>query len=342
MKQTIKDLKTVPAILIAIALMIFLNVNYVNGQQYPNHNKYEQYNEWKSIIDNLCQVKTYNFQALIYWGGEIYDDTGLSENNTSCNNCHSQQNLLLPDVGLDFGQGGVTINGVRVENPFNREDLKPDLPKFSNGNLINTPSGITTSSLLDVLLLHLGNHSMETQSSDSVGLDVHNIIVENAMKSTFHQNFCYTAFGGVEMRVQHFQAAILAYQLNEIYTFSDSKFERYKRGEYQLTPSELRGYQTILLKCENNGCHPENGYFKGDKFGMMVLKNNKDTVMVQPRYIWQTFIKGQHFGWNGGNDDAYKYKRPALKKHIKNEQIEGVDLSDVISFIKCLPPSNKK
>lgn len=238
-------------------------------------------------------------------GRYLFYDTRLSgytgtdsDSMMSCATCHVQANNF--DVGMNnprfpdgqtFGVTGIPTphNPMPLMNlVFNHEGY------FWNGMICEANPNPNRRTLEDVVSMGIiAPHEMNSTIEKAVA----------AIKTdAYYPEMFKKAFGTSDITIERIEKAVA--QFIRTLISADSKFDRYMRGEAQLTDSELRGY--ILFTTEEGAdcfhCHGSEGT---PLFTTNLFYNNAlESEFTDPR---------DRYGFTGNTSDIGAYRAPSLR-----------------------------
>lgn len=249
--------------------------------------------------DNPLTVEGVTLGRYLFYDTRMSGYTGTDPDSMmSCATCHVQANNF--DVGMNNPRfpGGQTFGVTGIPTPhnamplmnlvFNREGY------FWNGMICDANPNPNRRTLEDVVSMGIiAPHEMNTTIEKAVA----------AIKT----DACYPdmfkkAFGTSDITIERIEKAVA--QFIRTLISANSKFDRYMRGETQLTNSELRGY--ILFTTEEGAdcfhCHGSEGtpLFTTNQF----YNNALESVFTDPR---------DRYGFTGNTSDIGAYRAPSLR-----------------------------
>jgi cytochrome c peroxidase len=247
--------------------------------------------------DNPMTVEGIKLGRYLFYDGRI---SGHSEpeKQMSCSTCHLQENAF--ECGIDNPQftGGRTHGVTGIPTPHFM------LPLFNqvwhhngylwNGSVSNdNPDPMRRNIESMTYLAIIAPHEMNSDTLSSV----------NAIRNIDgYPELFQKAFGTEEVTIDRMGKAIA--QFVRTFISANSRFDRYLRGETQLTPSEMNGY--VLFVTEQGAdcfhCHGGSG---NPLFTTNLFYNNaKDSVFNDP---------GDRFAVTGDPMMHGAYKAPSLR-----------------------------
>ncbi len=247
--------------------------------------------------DNPMTVEGVKLGRYLFYDGRLSGRT-QPDSMMCCATCHIQSNNFEAGINHPIFHGGFVhgINGQQLDHVV--LPLVNLVWNFSgygwNGFLYQENQDENFRSIEDFVRIAV------TAQNELMG-DTTNV------KTLFQQIDGYPelfkqAFGSEVVTFDHIEKAIAQFVRSLVST--DSRFDKYMRGELQLTPSELNGY--VLFTTENGAdcfhCHGSSGnpLFTTHKF----YNNGKDTVFpAQP----------DRFSVTGDEMDRGAYKAPTLR-----------------------------
>ena len=240
--------------------------------------------------DNPMTVEGVALGKKLFYDGHLCGYTGSDEaQQMSCATCHNPQHGF--DIGTDnprFPEGQPV--GLSGQSTHHVPLPLVNLVFNSNGYLWN---GATTS-LEDIVLATFTDPTEMNSSYEKV-------VAAIQSNSTYPPMF-EKAFGTPEVTIDRIAKAIAQYV--RTLTSANSKFDKYLRGQAQLTPQELNGY--VLFTTEEGGdcfhCHGGGGT---PLFTTNLFYNNAlDNVFNDPH---------DRFAVTGDPMDHGAYKAPTLR-----------------------------
>jgi cytochrome c peroxidase len=227
------------------------------------------------------------------FGGRSHPDSLMS-----CGSCHLQQFAFECGISNLTYPGGFTHGITGIPTPHVM------LPLFNvvwnpngylwNGAVYETNPNASKRRLEDLCWMGVtAPHEMKSDTNKS-----RNLIASVPGYAPLFKK----AFGTEEVTFKRMSMAVA--QFIRSITSSNSKYDRYLRGEVQLNDSELRGF--VLFVTEEGGdcfhCHGGDGnpLFTTNLF----YNNGKDTAFTDVR---------DHFAVTGDNMDVGAYRAPTLR-----------------------------
>lgn len=226
----------------------------------------------------------------LYYDGRL---CGKKDTLMSCGTCHKQQYAFENGNGYAYG-----VTGIRTPHVM-----------MSHQNLVFNPSGYLWNGKL-----YKGNPKYTTTTTyggtlEDVGWmalyaphECHSDT--NASKAMIQSISTYPpmfkkAFGSETVTFKNISKAIAQFGYTLI--SSNSKFDKYLRGEAQLTPSELNGY--VTFSTEKGDCFHCHGtiLFTTNQF----YNNAKDNIFVDPG--------GDRYSVTHNPADVGAYRAPTLR-----------------------------
>lgn len=249
--------------------------------------------------DNPITVEGVRLGRYLFYDGRLRGYLGTDPDSLmSCGNCHIQGNAF--ECGIDHSKyiGGKTYGVTGIETPhymmplinivFNSEGY------FWNGLICSENPNAKRRTLEDIVEMGIIAPHELNSSTDRAVMAISNIPMYPPMFEA--------AFGTPEVTIERIKKAIS--QFVRTLVSYNSKFDKYLRGETQLTDSELRGY--ILFTTEQGAdcfhCHGGGGnpLFTTNKF----YNNAKDSVFSDNR---------DRYSFTGDPSDIGSYKAPTLR-----------------------------
>jgi cytochrome c peroxidase len=250
--------------------------------------------------DNPMTVEGIELGRYLFYDGRLSGRTE-ADSLMSCMTCHVQSHAFVCGIDHPKFTGGHPFGLTGIPTPHFM------LPMINlvwtnagylwNGSVSNDSPGENSRNIEDVVW-------MAITSQQEIHGDT------NRVKALLQQIKGYPelfqkAFGSNVITMNNIGRAIA--QFVRILISSDSKFDRYMRGEVQLNPSELNGY--VLFMTEQGGdcfhCHggDANPLFTSNLF----YNNGKDSVFTDP---------GDRYSVTGNSSDIGAYKAPTLRNLI--------------------------
>ncbi len=249
--------------------------------------------------DNQITIEGVKLGRYLFYDGRLRGYLGSNPDSLmSCGNCHIQGNAF--ECGIDHPKyiGGKTFGVSGIETPhfmmplinivFNSEGY------FWNGSICKQNPNVKRRTLENIVEMGIiAPHELNSTVYRAVNA-ISNIPIYPPMFEA--------AFGTSEVTIERICKAIAQF-VRTLVSFN-SKFDKYLRGEVQLTDSELRGY--ILFTTEEGAdcfhCHGGGGnpLFTTNKF----YNNAKDSVFNDNR---------DRFAFTNNTGDKGSYKAPTLR-----------------------------
>lgn len=179
--------------------------------------------------------------------------------------------------------------------------------------------------------------------------EVWRLLTERVMANDEYRSLIHLAYPGVEdtdITFAHIANAIAAFEATA-YRADDSKLDRFLRGEYSPSESEVKGYQVFTGKGNCNSCHsgplqtdhqfhaigiPQVGPGKGDgPSGHDDFGREQVTGDINDRYRFRTpTLRNVALTGPWGHDGAYDTLEAVVQHHITPQQsLENYDISQV-------------
>jgi cytochrome c peroxidase len=239
----------------------------------------------------------------------------------SCGTCHIQSRAFV--CGIDHPKfiGGKTFGLTGISTPHNMMPLINMVFNHNgylwNGMIHESNSDNSRRRLEDLAWMGvMAPHEMHGDTSRTVAL---------IQGTAGYPELFYKAFGSETVTMENIGKAIAQFVRTLI--SANSKFDRYLRGEEQLTEPELAGY--VLFMTEEGAdcfhCHGGGGVplFTTNLF----YNNGKDTVFDDPR---------DRYSISGNPKDKGAYRAPTLRnvEHTAPYMHDGrfATLEEVIDF----------
>ena len=167
-------------------------------------------------------------------GRKLFYDGQLSKDgHYPCSSCH-QQVAAFGIYDHDFGHG--YNNGHTFRNP-------PVLFNLAWMQLLRWDGAINNLELAPRIPITAPNE---------MGENIDSVLIKLRTDTAYPRLF-KSAFGSTDISSQRMYKALAQFTGSIIST--DSKYDKYKRGEANFTPAELNGYNLFKAKCET--CHKE-------------------------------------------------------------------------------------
>ena len=247
--------------------------------------------------DNPMTVEGVELGRYLFYDGRF---GGRSDPDSlmSCGSCHVQEYAFECGISSPVYPGGFTHGITGIPTPHVM------LPLFNvvwnsngylwNGSIYLTNPNTTKRRLEDLCWMGVvAPHEMKSDTNSS-----RNLIASIPGYAPLFEK----AFGTPEVTFKRMSLAVA--QFIRSIVSANSKFDRYLRGEVQLSPSELNGY--VLFVTENGGdcfhCHGGEG---NPLFSTNLFYNNaKDTVFTDTR---------DRYAVTGDPMDIGAYRAPTLR-----------------------------
>jgi len=270
--------------------------------------------------DNPLTVEGINLGHFLFYDGRLSGRT-VFDSLMSCGSCHLQSRSFEPGIdnpvfpgGRTYGLGGIPtphvvlplINLVWNSNGY-----------LWNGSIREDNPDVSRRRIEDLVWMGLvAPHEMNGDTNRT------KILIQQLPG---YPDLFEKAFGSRQVTMKNISRAVA--QFVRTLTSSDSKFDRYMRGEEQLSQQELNGF--ILFTTEEGGdcfhCHGSSGnpLFTTNLF----YNNGKDTEFNDPR---------DRYAVTGDEKDRGAYKATTLRNialmgpYMHDGRFETLD--DVINF----------
>jgi len=295
--------------IIYVVVFLVLILNSCNRQDEPDLIPVYKPTEYKIDIpfgfptklnipeDNIMTVEGIELGRYLFYDGRI---SGHSEpdKQMSCATCHIQENAF--ECGIDHPEftGGKTHGVTGIVTPHYMLPLFNQVWNHSgylwNGSVWNeNPDPMLRNIEALVYLSIIAPHEMNNDTLSAV----------NAIRSVpGYADMFKKAFGSEEVTIDRMSKAIA--QFVRTFISTNSRFDRYLRGETQLNPSELHGYVLFVTE-EGADCFHCHGGGGNPLFTTHLFYNNaKDSVFNDPR---------DRFSVNGDPMMKGAYKAPSLR-----------------------------
>ena len=247
--------------------------------------------------DNPLTVEGVALGRMLFYdgrlGGRSHPDSLMS-----CASCHLQGQAFECGVNHPLYTGGFTFGITGIPTPHVMMPLF-NLAMNQNGYLWNGaihPSNANPAKrrLSDLVWMGVvAPHEMNSDTNRSV-----NLIRSIPGYKPFFKN----AFGTEEITFRKISLAIEQFILSIVST--DSKFDRYLRGETSLSPEELRGFVLFITE-EGADCFHCHGGDGNPLFTTNLFYNNaKDSVFTDVR---------DRYAMTGNPADIGSYRAPTLR-----------------------------
>lgn len=236
-------------------------------------------------------------------GRNLFYDGRLSGSNhpdsmMSCGTCHLQSHSFECGIDHPVFKGGYTFGISGIPTPHVMLPLVNLVWNQSgylwSGQIYESNPNTSRRNLEDIVWMGI-------TAPHEIGGDT-NRTKSFIQKIPGYPEMFERAFGTRQVSMKNISKAIA--QFLRVLVSSDSKFDRYMRGEEQLTASELKGY--VLFMTEEGGdCFHCHGGAGNPLFTTYLFYNNgKDTAFSDPR---------DRFSITGENTDKGAYKATALR-----------------------------
>lgn len=235
----------------------------------------------------------------------FYDDILSGDQSQSCGTCHNQKN-------------GFTDNGNALsEGIHGKLGTRNAMPTFNLmwGNGFFWDSRATT-------LFHLA--TMPIENPIEMDARVEDVLVR-LNNSTMYKDKFKKAFGVDTIKEEHLSKALEQFMLT--ITSDNSKFDKFNRGEANLTPQELRGFDVLKIKgCFN--CHSSSLLTDNKSHNTALDKTPKDSGLM--------LVTGRY-------EDRHKFKTPSLRNimvtapYMHDGRFETIE--EVIEFYELVLPN---
>jgi len=247
--------------------------------------------------DNPMTVEGIELGRFLFYDGRLSGRTAF-DSLMSCGSCHVQSRSFEPGIDNSIFEGGIPYGLSGASTPH------VPLPLI---NLIWNPNGYFWNGLISEDNPDASRRTLE----DVVCMGVvapHEMYGDtNRVKALFQSTPGYPAlfakaFGSEQVTMKNISRAIA--QFIRTLVTSNSKFDRYMRGEEQLSQPELNGF--VLFTTEEGGdcfhCHGSSGnpLFTTNLF----YNNGKDTEFSDPR---------DRYAVTGDENDRGAYKATTLR-----------------------------
>jgi cytochrome c peroxidase len=216
----------------------------------------------------------------------------------SCGTCHIQQNSFEAGINHPVFTGGYVhgINGEQTQHVM--------LPLI---NLVWNGQGFAWSGFLYPDNPDEGFRGIE--DFVRIAVTAHNEMMGDTSQvaQLFQQLDGYPelfgkAFGSEKVTFVRIEKAIAQFVRSLVST--NSRFDKYMRGELQLTPSELNGYVLFTTEQGADCFHCHGGSANPLFTNHLYYNNGKDSVFTDP---------GDHYSVSGDITDQGAYKAPTLR-----------------------------
>jgi cytochrome c peroxidase len=247
--------------------------------------------------DNPLTVEGIELGRYLFYDGRISGRTN-PDSLMSCSTCHLQQNAF--ECGIDHPEfiGGRPHGLTGIPTPHYMLPLV-NLVWNHNGYLWNgfvsqdNPDPMFRNIEAVIYMAMVAPHEMHGDTGKSVSL----IQSIDGYPELFKK-----AFGSEKVTLDRMSKAIA--QFIRTIVSSDSRFDKYLRGELQLNQAELNGY--VLFTTEEGAdcfhCHGASGNPLFTTF--LFYNNGKDSAFTDPR---------DRFSVTGDPNDHGAYKAPSLR-----------------------------
>ncbi|MDL2326780.1 c-type cytochrome, partial [Bacteroidales bacterium OttesenSCG-928-A14] len=249
--------------------------------------------------DNPLTVEGVELGKALFYDGRLCGYTGSNPDSLmSCATCHRKENAY--DVGMNNPRfpNGVTFGRTGIPTPHNAMPLFNLVFNhegyFWNGMIHPSNPNANRRTLEDVVTMGIiAPHEMNSTVEKAVA----------AIRSvSYYPAMFEKAFGTKEINIDRIEKAIAQYIRTLV--SGNSKFDRYLRGQEQLTNAELRGY--VLFTTEEGAdcfhCHGSGGnpQFTTNRF----YNNGLDSYFADDR---------DRHAFTGDPADIGAYRAPSLR-----------------------------
>lgn len=247
--------------------------------------------------DNPMTVEGIELGRYLFYDGRISGRTH-PDSMMSCATCHIQENSFECGINHPVYEGGHPFGVTGIHTPHMMLPLI-NLVWNTSGFLWNgsvRPGNPDRSRRNIEDLVWMGIVAPHEMNSDT-----------NRAKALIQQSPGYPelfekAFGSDDVTVDRMGKAIA--QFIRTFVSADAKFDKYMRGELQLSPSELNGYVLFTTE-EGADCFHCHGGFGNPLFTTNLFYNNgKDSVFNDPR---------DRYAVTGDPNDKGAYKATTLR-----------------------------
>lgn len=258
--------------------------------------------------DNPMTVEGVNLGRYLFYDGRLSGRTH-PDSLMSCATCHRQERSFEAGVDHPDFEGGFPhgISGLQTHHVM--------LPMI---NLVWNHSGYGWNGFLYPANPEENLRNIEdfvrlaVLAKDEIDGDTANIVSLFQSIEGYPELF-FQAFGSEKVTFKNIERAIA--QFVRTLVSADSKFDKYMRGEVQLSPSELNGYVLFTTE-EGADCFHCHGGFGNPLFTTNLFYNNgKDTVFTDPM---------DRFYITGDPMDKGAYKATTLR----NIEVQGPYMHD--------------
>jgi cytochrome c peroxidase len=247
--------------------------------------------------DNPMTVEGIELGRYLFYDGRISGNSE-PEKQMSCSTCHLQENAFECGIDNPTYTGGKTFGVTGIPTPHYMLPLFNQVWNSSgylwNGSVYNDNPDQMRRNIESLTYMAItAPHEMNSDTLSAV----------NAISTIpGYDSLFKKAFGSEDVTIDRMGKAIA--QFIRTFVSADSRFDRYLRGETQLTPSELNGY--VLFVTEEGGdcfhCHGGSG---NPLFTTNLFYNNaKDSVFDDPR---------DRFAVTGDPTAHGAYRAPSLR-----------------------------
>lgn len=270
--------------------------------------------------DNPMTVEGVELGRYLFYDGRV-SGRDHPDSLMSCGTCHLQENSF--EVGIDHPkyQGGITFGVTGIETPHVMLPLINLVWNHSgylwNGYVNeNNPNPLHRNIEALTLMSILAPHEMNSDTNRAKEL------IQN---TTGYPELFEKAFGTPEVTVDRMGKAIS--QFIRTLISSNSRFDKYMRGEVQLTPSELNGFVLFTTEEGADCFHCHGGYGNPLFTTHLYYNNGKDSIFNDTR---------DRYAITGDPMDHGAYKAPTLRNieltapYMHDGRFK--DLDEVIDF----------
>lgn len=250
--------------------------------------------------DNPLTVEGIALGRALFYDGRISGRTD-PDSMMSCATCHLQENSFECGIDHPIYTGGHTFGLTGIPTPHAMMPLInlvwTNTGYLWNGNIQSANTNPDKRKLEDLVWMGVtAPHEMVGDTNRSKAM----IQSIGGYPALFK-----AAFGSETVTMKNMGKAIA--QFVRTLVSADSKFDRYLRGEAQLTSSELNGYVLFMTE-EGADCFHCHGGEGNPLFTTHLFYNNgKDSVFDDP---------GDRFGVTGILSDRGAYKAPTLRNLV--------------------------
>jgi len=247
--------------------------------------------------DNPMTVEGIELGRYLFYDGRISGHSDR-EMQMSCATCHLQENAF--ECGVDHPKytGGKTFGVTGIPTPHYMLPLFNQVWNHTgylwNGSVREeNPDPLLRNIEALTYMSIIAPHEMNNDTLSAV----------NAIRAVpGYAELFKKAFGSEDVTIDRMSKAIA--QFIRTFVSADSRFDRYLRGEEQLTPSELNGYVLFVTE-EGADCFHCHGGGGNPLFTTNLFYNNaKDSVFNDPR---------DRFSVTGDPMMRGAYKAPSLR-----------------------------